>query len=289
MDLRDLATLIAIAENGSLEAAARALHVTASAVSQRLAKLEDSFGDLLIIREQPTRLTRSGEALLRTARQIDLLLHEARQQVGHMTGTGPIAIAVHHDSLTSWFVPAMTSFQAETGRMLEIVAVDHTRTRSLLRAGNVAAAISSEPDPLPGCIVDPIGTLKYWAVSTPERATSARDGRAPVIFFEKDDTPTLAALARKTNSPLSAARCYIPSVRDIQTAVLHGAGWAVLPEPLIARDLASGNLVVLEEEPALELKLFLHSWRSESRTIKSLRSAIKQAFRASMPAADGGL
>jgi DNA-binding transcriptional LysR family regulator len=63
--------------------------------------------------------------------------------------------------------------------------------------------------------------------------------------------------------------------------VLHGAGWAVLPEPLIADDLAGGNLVVLDDEPALELKLFLHSWRSESRTIRSLRGAIKRAFRAS--------
>ncbi|PLP60105.1 hypothetical protein CYK37_08035 [Mesorhizobium loti] len=280
MDLRDLATLVAIAENGSLEAAARALHVTASAVSQRLAKLEDSFGDLLIIREQPTRLTVSGEALLRTARQIDLLLHEARQQVGQMTEAGTITVAVHHDSLASWFVPAMIMFQAETCHMLEILAVDHTRTRSLLRAGSVAAAISSEPDPLPGCEVDRIGVLRYWAVSSPGTAISAREGTLPVVFFEKEDTPTSAALARKTNSPLSAVRCYIPSVADIETAVMRGAGWAVLPEPLIADKLAKGELVALDDEPALEIELFLHSWRSESRAIKSLRNAIQQAFSA---------
>ena len=57
MDLSQaqLDALVAIADAGSFEAAARALHVTPSAVSQRIRALEAAVGQVLVSRGTPCR------------------------------------------------------------------------------------------------------------------------------------------------------------------------------------------------------------------------------------------
>lgn len=58
-----LRTFEAVARLGSLTEAARALGVSQSTVSRRLARLESSAGSPLLLRESPVRLTSKGEAL----------------------------------------------------------------------------------------------------------------------------------------------------------------------------------------------------------------------------------
>jgi LysR family transcriptional regulator, chromosome initiation inhibitor len=72
-DLEQLRTLKAVVEHGTLDAAASALHVTPSAVSQRLKALETAAGQVLLVRSRPARPTSSGEVVLRLARQVELL------------------------------------------------------------------------------------------------------------------------------------------------------------------------------------------------------------------------
>ncbi|MBU2075721.1 MAG: LysR family transcriptional regulator, partial [Actinobacteria bacterium] len=48
-----LAALVAVVDYGTFEAAARALHVTPSAVSQRVRALESSVGQVLVRRATP--------------------------------------------------------------------------------------------------------------------------------------------------------------------------------------------------------------------------------------------
>ena len=57
-----LDALVAIADHGSFEAAARVLHVTASAVSQRIRALESIAGQVGVSRTAPCRPTPSGWA-----------------------------------------------------------------------------------------------------------------------------------------------------------------------------------------------------------------------------------
>ena len=63
---------------GSFEAAARSLHVTPSAVSQRIKALEQTVGQVLVQpRPKPCRATDAGRPLLRLAGQVALLEREA--------------------------------------------------------------------------------------------------------------------------------------------------------------------------------------------------------------------
>ena len=81
LDLAQLRALQATVATGTLDAAARALHVTPSAISQRLKALETATGRVLLVRSRPARPTPSGEALLRLAHQIDLLTADAGREL----------------------------------------------------------------------------------------------------------------------------------------------------------------------------------------------------------------
>src|SRR5205807_8806171 len=100
-DLAQLAALAAAVSEGTFDAAARKLHVTPSAISQRVKALETSVGRVLLTRAKPVRPTESGQTLLRLARQIDLLTADVVREIGEEDApAGPVVIplAVNADS-----------------------------------------------------------------------------------------------------------------------------------------------------------------------------------------------
>ena len=71
MDTRYLKTLVTVVETGSFSKAARTLHLTQSAVSQRIKFLEDAFGYSLFDRSGASLLlTTAGEIVLDSARRM---------------------------------------------------------------------------------------------------------------------------------------------------------------------------------------------------------------------------
>ncbi len=68
-----IGALAAAVSEGTFEAAARVLDVTPSAVSQRIRALEIATGRVLLVRSKPIRVTESGDAVLRLARQVEAL------------------------------------------------------------------------------------------------------------------------------------------------------------------------------------------------------------------------
>jgi len=89
MDLTQLEVFRAIAEEGSITAAADRLHRVPSNVSTRLRQLEDELGTALFRREKlRLHITDSGRTLLDYARRILALAEEARQSVSGQLPTG---------------------------------------------------------------------------------------------------------------------------------------------------------------------------------------------------------
>src|SRR5215218_10511779 len=104
LDLGQLRALDATVRGGTLEAAARFLHVTPSAISQRLRALEVVTGRILLVRTKPVRVTESGMAVLRLARQVDLLTADVARELGDDPGgrVPTLPIAVNADSMATW-------------------------------------------------------------------------------------------------------------------------------------------------------------------------------------------
>src|SRR5262245_9477090 len=133
VDSTQLATLAAVVGEGSFEAAARSLHVTPSAVSQRIKALELAVGQVLIRRTKPCQATEAGRPLLRLAGQYALLEREA------LAGGDPrrtrIAVVVNADSLATWFPDALAALAKRHPVCFDLREDDQDHTAELLRDG----------------------------------------------------------------------------------------------------------------------------------------------------------
>ncbi|MCZ9342977.1 LysR family transcriptional regulator, partial [Streptomyces sp. TRM76130] len=87
LPLDQVRTLLAVVDEGTFDAAAAALHVTPSAVSQRVKALEQRTGRVLLLRTKPVRPTPSGAVLVRLARQVARLARDAHAELG-LSGAG---------------------------------------------------------------------------------------------------------------------------------------------------------------------------------------------------------
>ncbi len=89
LDVRRLRVLLAVAENGGIAAAARALSFTPPAVSQQLAALERQLGLALVDRTQRTaRLTEAGQRLASHSRTVLAGLEAAEADLAALASPG---------------------------------------------------------------------------------------------------------------------------------------------------------------------------------------------------------
>ena len=221
-----LRTLAAAVRLGTFEAAARELHVTPSAVSQRIKALETRIGRVLLHRVKPLEPTEAGLVLVRLATQSEILEREAvAELVEDADGDGSaytsLPIAVNADALYGLFVDALADVQSRHRVVFEVVREDHTRTAERLRRGEVVAAITGEPKPVPGCRVVRLGRLRYAAVATAgfhdahfaDGVGSATLAEAPIVAFDRNDSLQHDFVRRITRRHLAPPATYVPSVR----------------------------------------------------------------------------
>ncbi|TNM64126.1 ArgP/LysG family DNA-binding transcriptional regulator [Streptomyces sp. NP160] len=296
LDLGQLRALAAVVDAGTLEAGARQLHVTTSAVSQRLRALEQATGRVLLVRSRPVRPTSSGEEVLRLARQVSLLVADAAAALGQDTGDGAagagparppvLPLAVNADSLATWVLPALAHLAGPEAEVcLDLRREDQAHTARLLRDGTVVGAITADAVAVPGCSVRPLGAMRYLAVATPEVAGRWSDdrGSAPVVVFDRDDDLQDAWLAARAaaGERLDPPRHHVPASVDFSEAVRLGWGWALLPQAHAAADLEAGRLVLLDEAP-VDVPLFWQQWKLRSPALDAVAAALASAARTAL-------
>jgi LysR family transcriptional regulator (chromosome initiation inhibitor) len=215
LPLDQVRTLLAVVDEGTFDAAAAALHVTPSAVSQRVKALEQRTGRVLLLRTRPVRPTESGEVLVRLARQVARLERDAYAELG-LSGAGEptrVSVAVNADSLATWFLDALVRLPARSRLCFELRREDESHTAALLREGTVMAAVTSSPDPVPGCSVRRLGTMRYLPVAHPEFAAELlREpleesvAAAPVVVFDRRDDFQDGFVRRLTGGRITCRR-----------------------------------------------------------------------------------
>ena len=283
MDLNpgQLDALVAIAEHGSFEAAARELHITPSAVSQRIRALEAMAGQVLVSRGAPCRPTPHGERLVRLGRQTRLLYDEASAALGAVA-TVELPVAVNADSLTTWFRDVLATAAGWDGTAIRLQVEDQAYSQRLLRSGDVLAAVTSDPEAVQGCSAEPLGALHYVPAAAAAFAGRWRHGRAPdwaamptVVFGAKDDLQR-DMLRRHGVPQLPPVVHQVPTSADFLEAVRIGLGWGMLPELQARACLASGQLVRLSGD-VLDVPLFWQRWRLDSPRLTTLTDAVREA------------
>jgi len=287
-DPAQLETLMLIAEEGSFEAAARRLHLTPSAVSQRVRSLERSAGQVLVSRTSPTGVTAAGEPLVRLGRQLRLLAAEAAGALGN-DDVVDLAVAVNADSLATWFRPVLAAVAERSGTALRLHVEDESFSHDLLRRGEVLAAVTSEPRPVQGCSVERLGAMRYLAAAAPRLVERHRRGRGVdwpavpmVVFNEKDQLQDRVLAAHGVVRPAVVHR--VPSTADFLEAVRCGLGWGMVPEFQFASGVEAGDLVRLPGSKAVGVVLHWQRWRLESPALDALSGAVRRAASASLRA-----
>ncbi|MGH3207933.1 MAG: LysR family transcriptional regulator ArgP [Trebonia sp.] len=293
MDLNpgQLDALVAIADHGSFDAAARQLHITPSAVSQRIRALEAAAGQVLISRGTPCRPTPHGEWLVRLGRQTRLLYAEASQAITAATAV-ELPVAVNADSLGAWFRDVLAEVAAWDGTAIKLYVEDQGYSQELLRRGDVLAAVTSDSTAVQGCSVDPLGALRYLPAAAPAVADRWRRGESPdwsampvVVFNDKDDLQH-ELLRRHGVAHGPAVVHQVPATADFYAAVRLGLGWAMLPEPQARVDLAEGALVRLSAD-VIDIPLHWQRWRLDSPKLTALTGAVRAAAARYLLPADG--
>ncbi|WP_032401612.1 LysR family transcriptional regulator ArgP [Rhodococcoides fascians] len=275
MEIEQLRALKAVVDGGTFEAAARALHVTPSAVSQRIKSLEQSLGRTLVQRSKPVVATQSGIAVLRLARQIDTLTDQTRAELNDDGIAAPVSIAVNADSMATWVLPVLAPLSSQT--TFDLHRQDQDRTAQLLHDGIVSAAITSVADPVRGCTVRRLGAMRYRPSATPEfverwfsaGVTALALRAAPVVVFDADDRLQDNYLQRFGVGPHEPPRHLVPASADYARAVDLGFGWGMIPD-LQARD----SLKCFDDDGIDDVLLYWQQWSLSSPALQRAADAV---------------
>ncbi|MDP9934940.1 LysR family transcriptional regulator (chromosome initiation inhibitor) [Paenarthrobacter nicotinovorans] len=290
-----LQTFATVLSEGTLEAAARLLHITPSAVSQRLKALEQSTGRVLLQRSNPALATEAGEVVLRLARQVAQLEADAGKELG-LDGDRPrlaVPIVVNADSLAVWFLKALARVPGNLNVTFDLHRDDEQHSTSLLRSGTVMAAVTATPDPVQGCRVESLGTMRYlpvaaphfvdrWFPDFPEGLDGGALNTAPTVDFDRKDTYQWAFVRSRLQAegkPLperKGPRHYVPASQDFGDAIRLGLGWGLIPEVQCGPDIADGRLIELAPEQPFDVPLYWQRWRTASSVLDTLSETVRE-------------
>lgn len=289
LDYASLSALTAVVREGSFERAARALHVTPSAVSQRIRLLEERIGCALVVRGQPCHATETGRRLCQHVDRVRLLEHELNSEVPALATGGesrvPLPIAVNADSLATWFARALAAFAAAAPVLMEVSVDDQDYTSEWLRSGKVLAAVTSTARAATGCNSRPLGAMRYLAAASPafvERFFAKGVGAsglalAPSLVFNTKDELQSRWVRRLCRRHVELPRHTLPSSHAFVAASLAGMGWGLHPESLISHHLKSGALEELVPNSPLDVPLYWQEARAASSLLDGLTREVHAA------------
>jgi molybdate transport repressor ModE-like protein len=260
LDPRRLRFLLAVARYGGVLAAADELHVTASAVSQQISRLEQESGRSLIKRT-PTGsvLTPAGLALAEAAEDVERALAVARTRLQQDEGgvSGTVRIGGFQSFLTTIVAPSLPAWRERHPALrIETVEAEEDELMRGLRAGEVdGAAVELDAGTDTGA---PRGTTdaplldEPWKLVVPAGAllnTEVVDfGRMALPWLGVDPTAANAKAVERVQRSLggesSSAHTYY-SFENALALVRAGEGVTLMPSLALER-LATHGVDVLD-------------------------------------------
>lgn len=129
LDITTLRSFVAVADSGGVTRAAGFLHLTQSAVSMQLKRLEELLGLELLDRSGRTiGLTASGEQLLAYARRMVALNDELIGRLTHQAFEGEVVLGVPHDIVYPLIPRVLQRFNASYPRVKVQLVSSYTRS-----------------------------------------------------------------------------------------------------------------------------------------------------------------
>lgn len=294
LDYASLSALAIVIREGSFERAARILHVTPSAISQRIRALEERVGCALVIRDQPCHATEAGQHLCQHVNHVRLLEQDLKGAFPALTSEGAekieLPIAVNADSLATWFTPTIAAFSTRNPVLLEVVVDDEGHTMEWLRSGKVIAAVTASNKQSAGCNSLDLGAMRYVAAASPafiarhfpNGLTAENLKHAPSLRFNIKDTLQDRWAACYFAVHVQFASHKLPSAHAFVNAAIADMGWGMHPHALIESHLSDGSLVELVPGAPLDIQLYWQYARSAAEPLERLTASVRNAASAAL-------
>lgn len=289
LDYPSLAALAAVIREGTFERAAAALGHTPSAISQRVRGLEDRLGAVLVHRGQPCQPTELGRKLCDHVNRVRLLEQDLDPLLGSsergMKNVATVPVAVNADSMATWFIKALSNFGCEATAALDLKLDDEGHTADRLRSGEVLAAVSANPAPIPGCKTIALGALTYAACASSdfmerhfEKSFSIEKlVAAPSLRFDRRDLLQDRWLHEVHRAKPGKIVHWVPSTHGFLDLALAGVGWGMHPTELVQPHLNSGRLIELPPAVRIGVALYWTVARLHADTLARLTQAVQRA------------
>ena len=253
----EMAVVVAVAQEGSLSAAARALGLTPSAVSRIIARAEQRLGSRLLLRTtRAIRFTAEGETYLRGARRILADMAEVEETIadqGVPRGRLRISAALGHGRQA--IVPLVAAFSARYPEIVVDLTLSDEVADILGGQADVAVRFGHLPDSL--LTARRIGDTGQVIVASPDYLQRHGTPQVPedllrhncLRFNFRRAEPNWPFIRK--GEALSLKVCgniECSSGEALAQLARLGAGIARIGEFSVAADLQNGNLIALLDD-----------------------------------------
>lgn len=254
----------------SFTKAAERLHITQSALSQRIQNLEYDLGLTLFLRQRSQlKLTDEGEMLLRYCQNKEALEQEtlANMKSTILENNGTLRIGGFSSIMRSVILKNLAPLlKSKNKPKLKLLVRETQALPELLRSGEIDYMILDEKierDHLESIL---LGEEIYYMVKS-------KKYQGDLIFLDQDetDTTTQKFLRKKSNEKLN--RIYMDDIYGILDGVKMELGLGVLPKHLIQE---YSNLEIIKDygEKKVPFYLYFHKQPFYSKLHDSLIEAL---------------
>ena len=254
MELNQLETFLAVAEERSFSRAAVRMHRTQPAISQVIRKLEESVGESLFDRAaRDGSLTAAGALLRDYAQRLLALRREASSALGELKSVerGHLQLAAN-EYTCMYLLPAIDAFRREYPHVN--VTVHRTLASRVPEELNLRTfelgVVSFKPDPAQFRTIAVYGDSLAFIVSPNHPLASVErisiNDLGSELFVAHNVTSPLRRKVieafQRYRTPLNMG-IELPTIEAIKRFVAMGNGVALVPHLAVARELETGDLV----------------------------------------------
>lgn len=258
--LRQLRSLAAVAQLGSMTAAGKDLGLTASAIHSQIRVLEDAVGAPLLQRHADgsgSGLTQAGAVLLEGAARIDVALTQSLGRIAALQAGKEGRVVLGVVSTAKYFAPRLVQALRRLHPEIEVSLQVGNREETLrdLAQMRFDLTIMGRPPRVPPVEAQLIGPNPHGLIAparhplTGQHALSAADLAGETFLSREEGSGTRILMTRYLDrlgdgAPFDLVE--MGSNETIKQAVMAGLGIAFLSLHTVADEMRSGALVALD-------------------------------------------
>ena len=181
LEVRHLRLVMAVAEEGSVTAASRRLHVTQSALSHQLRDAEEKVGAPLFLRLSKRMVpTPAGERLVQSARMVLGELERTSREISGKGDAGMIRLSTECYTCYHWLPPLLKEFRKKYPKVeISIDAESRQDPIAALREGRLDVGVLNSPVHDSALRVDELFEDDLLLVMAPDHKLAAKRSIRP--------------------------------------------------------------------------------------------------------------